>query len=297
MKIFYLHLFVAFTLSIQAQDMLDSLITDNPNEKVLNGFKSTRVINSHSMEMLPYGNLDFRILHRFDYVNSGADNGFGLDNARTMRLGFDYGLMDNLTIGIGRSTYKKEIDGFVRYRILWQSKGQKAMPVSLIYTGGFVYNGSKNNVFSDPLVQVNFERRLAYYHQILIGRKFSDKFTLQFAPMLIHTNYVENELYPNDLYAIEIGTRYKFTKRMAIVIDYSFPLNAFPLNYSNNPLSIGIDIETGGHVFQLHFSNSVGVTERAYINEDNGSWLNGDIGFGFNISRLFQIHRRKVKDL
>lgn len=297
MKIVYFCFIILCSFSLEAQDMLDEVIKDNLNEKVLNGFKSTRVINSHSMEMLPYGNLDFRILHRFDYVNSGVDNAFGLDNARTMRLGFDYGLGDNLTIGIGRSTYKKEIDGFVRYRILWQSKGEKAMPVSLIYSGGFVYNGSKSNVFNDPLIDPTTTRRLSYYHQILVGRKFSENFTLQLAPMIIHSNFVENKLYPNNLFVLEIGTRYKFTKRMAIVIDYSFPFNSFPLNYSNNPLSVGVDIETGGHVFQLHFSNSVGVNERAYINENNGSWLKGDIGFGFNISRLFQLQRKKVVGL
>lgn len=280
-----------------AQSMLDEIDNEPINEKVLNGFKSTRVINSHSMEMLPFGALDFRILHRFDYVSSGVDNFFGLDNARTMRLGFDYGFSDNFSAGIGRSTFKKEVDGFVRYRILWQSTGKKAMPISLIYTGGFVYLGQKSNVFADPSIDATFARRLSYYHQILIGRKFNERFTLQLAPMLLHSNYVNNSFEPNNLFAVELGTRYKITKRMAILIDYSFPINAFPYEPLTHPLSIGIDIETGGHVFQLHFSNSPGVTERAYIKETNGNWLNGDIGFGFNISRLFQIQHKKIKGL
>ncbi|MEO6692637.1 MAG: DUF5777 family beta-barrel protein [Saprospiraceae bacterium] len=288
--------FLLSTLSF-SQDMLEGIEDKIVNQKVLYGFKSTRVINSHSMEMLPYGNLDFRILHRFDYVSSGVDNFFGLDNARTMRLGFDYGLLDNLTIGIGRSTFKKEIDGFVRYRIIWQSKGEKEMPISLIYTAGFVYASQKKIGFKDPSIQATFTRRMSYYHQLLIGRKFNEKFTLQLAPMLIHTNYVENEFVPNDLIALQLGTRYKITKRMAVLIDYTFPFNAFPYNFANHPLSIGVDIETGGHVFQLHFSNSAGVTERSYINEENGDWLKGEIGFGFNISRLFQIHRKKVEGL
>ncbi|MCC6815130.1 MAG: hypothetical protein IT267_01810 [Saprospiraceae bacterium] len=274
-----------------AQGMLDSIETEPVKERVLNAFKSTRVINSHSMEMLPFGNLDFRILHRFDYLNTGAENFFGLDNARTMRLGLDYAVLDNLTVGIGRSSYKKEFDAFVRYRILWQTEGLKNMPISLIYTVGMIYNGQKNP-FTDSTA-ANFTRRTSYYHQVLIGRKISNRFTLQLAPMIVHSNYVTADFIPNTLFATEIGLRYKITHRLAILVDYTFPFNSFPSDYTRHPLSIGVDIETGGHVFQLHLSNSAGINERAYLRDENGSWFNGDIGFGFNISRLFQIQNRR----
>ncbi|NOT37036.1 MAG: hypothetical protein HOP11_06635 [Saprospiraceae bacterium] len=289
---------VAFALflgiNINAQDMLDGIDTDPVNEKVLNAFKSTRVINSHSMEMLPFGNLDFRILHRFDYLNSGVENFFGLDNARTMRLGFDYAFMDNLTVGIGRSSFKKEFDAFVRYRILWQSTGKKAMPISLIYTGGIVYDGRKTP-FVDT-IEATFARRSSYYHQLLIGRKFNERLTVQLAPMILHSNFVTSDVYPNTIFATELGVRYKITNRVAILVDYTMPFNAFPSDFKKHPLSIGVDIETGGHVFQLHLANSNGINERAYIKDDNGNWFNGDIGFGFNISRLFQIQRRKIEN-
>lgn len=284
-------LFMSF--KVNSQDMLDEIDTDPIKENVLNAFKSTRVINSHSMEMLPFGNLDFRILHRFDYLNSGAENFFGLDNAKTMRLGFDYAFMDNLTVGIGRSSYKKEFDAFIRYRILWQSTGKKAMPITLIYTAGMVYDGRKEPFLDGT--EPTFVRRSSYYHQILIGRKFSEKFTLQIAPMIVHSNYTESDLYPNDIFASELGLRYKITNRFAILLDYTIPFNAFPANFFRNPMSLGVDIETGGHVFQLHLANSAGINERAYIKDENGSWIKGDIGFGFNISRLFQIQRRKFE--
>ncbi len=297
MKNIFLLIFICNSLIVNAQSMLDDIEDQEITEKVLNSFKSTRVINSHSMEMLPYGNLDFRILHRFDFVSAGPENFFGLDNARTIRLGLDYAVLDNLTIGIGRSSFRKDVDGFIRYRFLWQSKGKKSIPVSVIYTGGFVYTAQKGNIFSNPDINATFNRRLSYYHQILIGRKFSERVTVQIAPMLIHSNFVENNSAPNNVFATELGFRCKVSKRIAILLDYTFPFNNFPYTIAKNPVSLGVDIETGGHVFQLHFSNSPGINERSFLLEENGDILNYDLGFGFNISRLFQLNRKKVEGL
>ncbi len=281
-----------FALKGSSQDLLDLVKDEEVAEKAHNAFKSPRVISSHSMEMLAAGALDFRILHRFGKVNQGFNELFGLDNA-TMRMGFDYGITKNLTVGIGRSTIKKELDGFLKYRILWQSTGPKSIPVTLIWTSGILRNGLENPL-SDPELKVTQERRLSYYHQLIIGRKFADRFSIQLSPILVHSNIVDNILIPNDLYALGLGARYKFNKRMAIVIDYTFPFNNFPRDYSKHPLSIGIDIETGGHVFQLHFSNAEGMNERALLNEENGNWFDGDIQFGFNLSRIFQIKKNKI---
>ncbi|MBK6545917.1 MAG: hypothetical protein IPO86_07310 [Saprospiraceae bacterium] len=291
--ILILSIFISLNQFVFSQDLLSELGEEtNPNQKVTNAFKSPRVINSHSMEMLAAGALDFRILHRFGNINEGYKQFFGLDNA-TMRMGFDYGITKNITVGLGRSTFKKELDGFLRYRILWQSTGAKSMPVSVVWTSGFVRNGEENPL-SDRELKVTFERRMSYYHQLIIGRKFTERISAQISPTVIHTNIVNNELIPNDLLAIGIGGRFKFTKRMAFVIDYAYPMNNFPRDLSTHPLSIGIDIETGGHVFQLHFSNATGMNERAFINEENGKWLDGDIQFGFNLSRVFQIKKNKI---
>ncbi len=299
---FYLILFAIlpflYTTHLVAQDgkddmdLLDALGEEDVTEHVTNAFKSPRVINSHSMEMLPVGALDFRILHRFGQINQGWQEFWGLDNA-SMRMGFDYGILPNLTVGIGRSTAKKELDGFLKYRILWQSKGKHAMPFSLIWVSGITYNG-QSNPFSQYGIEATPARRIAYYHQLIIGRKFSNRFSLQITPTMVHRNIVDNVLVPNNLYAIGVGGRVKFSNRMAFVWDYSYPINRFPQKIETHPLSIGLDIETGGHVFQLHFSNAVGMNERAFISDENGNWLKGDIQFGFNLSRIFQVKKNKV---
>ncbi len=285
-----------FLQTLHAQDepsLLDALGEDEKTtDYVTNAFKGSRVINNHSMEMLHPGTMDFRILHRFGRVNQGAYQFFGLDQA-SMRMGFDFGIQKNLMLGVGRSTAKKELDGFVKYRLLWQSKGKRIMPVSVIAIAGITAIGLKD-VTGNPEIPTTFSRRLGYYYSLIVGRKFNDRLTLQLTPTLVHTNIVENRLVPNDLYAIGFGGRYKFTKRMGIVWDYAHALNRFPDDATRNPLSIGIDIETGGHVFQLHFSNAVGMNERAFVSDDNGNWLKGDIQFGFNLSRVFQIKKQKV---
>lgn len=256
-------------------------------EYAKNAFKSTRVVMGHSMEMLGKGVLDFRILHRFGMIKDGISELFGLDQA-SMRMGFDYGITRNLTIGYGRSTFNKEYDGFVKYRLLHQHTGEKAIPFSLIWVSGMTVKSSK---FSDAALNT-FSNRLGYYHQVIVGRKFSENFTLQVSPTLVHQNMVELQKDNNDMVAIGIGTRYKISKRSAILLD------AFPLVYgaptgATLPMSIGFDIETGGHVFQLHVSNSRGMNERAFMGETTQDWAKGQINFGFNLSRVFTVVSNK----
>ena len=202
--------------------------------------------------------------------------------------------MPNLTVGIGRSTSRKELDGFLKYRLLWQSRGSKSIPVSVVLVGGLTHNGLKEP-FSSLEIEPNFARRTAYYAQAIVGRKFSEKFSAQLVPTLLHRNLVENELESNDMIALGMGLRYKFVKRVALVIDYYYAFNRFPDDPTYNPTSIGFDIDTGGHVFQLHFSNAVGMNERAFLTDANGSWLNGEIQFGFNLSRVFQLKEKNKK--
>jgi hypothetical protein len=286
---FFCLVFSSNTVSAQEPSLLDGLLDDAPPtiDYATNAFKGTRVINAQSMEMLHPGTMDFRILHRFGKINQGAYQLFGLDQA-SMRMSFDFGLTKNLMAGIGRSTFKKEIDGFVKYRLLWQSTGAKKMPISLILLSGITVNGLKDAT-GNPEVPTTFSRRLGYYHALIIGRKFSERVSIQLTPTLVHRNIVDSRVIPNNLYALGFGGRVKVTKRMALVWDYSYAFNRFPAKVEYNPLSFGIDIETGGHVFQLHFSNAQGMNERAFIADSNGDWLNGDIQFGFNLSRVFQI--------
>ncbi|MDQ3681509.1 MAG: DUF5777 family beta-barrel protein [Bacteroidota bacterium] len=272
----------------------DTLTTSFENkhvkEKVSASFKSSRVIMSHSIQMLKPGVLDFLILHRFGNVNRGLYEFFGLDQA-TFRLAFDYGITKDLTIGIGRSSYKKELDGFLKYRILQQATGQNALPFSLVVVGGTTLNTLK---FADPARKNYFSSRLGYYGQILAGRKFSEAFSLQLMPTVVHQNLVTTSKDPNDLFAAGIGGRIKLSKRISLNADYYYVINKNEnLENFHNPLSIGFDIETGGHVFQLHFTNAIGMNERVFLTETINDWGDGDIQFGFNISRAFQIKKKK----
>jgi len=287
---------LAITASASAQqtDDLLSLVEKDAEPKkefVKSAFKSSRVINGHSMEFLSPGVMDFRILHRFGLVNQGYSNFFGLDVA-SMRMGFDFGITRNLMLGIGRSTYRKEVDGFVKYAPIQQSTGGGS-PVTVALVAGMTVNTAP---WANPSVRNYFSSRLAYYYQAIVGRKFTEAFTLQVAPTLVHNNLVPLVSQPNDVVALGIGGRYKVAKRIALNWDYHHLFNGIVAGQNTHPLSLGMDIETGGHVFQLHVSNAVGMNERAFVTETSGTWTNGDIRCGFNLSRVFQLGKRKPAD-
>ncbi|HKH59688.1 MAG TPA: DUF5777 family beta-barrel protein [Flavitalea sp.] len=288
-RIIYLGFFILFSLSSFSQeDLLQSLGPDSARKEfVTSAFKSSRVINGHSMEFIGKGVLDVRILHRFGPVNQGIKEFFGLDQA-SMRMGFDYGLSKNLAIGIGRSTLQKELDGFLKYRPVHQATGPGGAPISLVLVFGMTIITQEND---DPAKDVSFNSRVGYYYQTIIGRKFNQWFTLQLSPTLVHRNEVlEND--DNDTYALGIGSRFRLSKRVAFVVDYFYVFNGLPKEENYNPLSLGFDIETGGHVFQLHFSNASGMNERAFITETVNDWGKGEIQFGFNLSRVFTIGKK-----
>jgi hypothetical protein len=280
-------------LKAQDEDLLKLVGEEKPKKEFVKyAFKSPRVINSHSMEFLNPGTMDFRILHRFGQLNLGYKNFFGLDQA-SMRMSFDFGIFHNLMAGVGRSTFKKELDAFIKYAPLRQSTGSGSFPVTIALVSGITMDGTD---WSDPARQNYFTSRLAYYHQVIIGRKFSEGVSLQIAPTMVHKNLVAKESDPNDIYGIGIGGRIKLSRRIAFTWDYTHVIVGMPDSGYYHPLSIGFDIETGGHVFQLHFSNSTGMNEKAFITETTNKWGSGEIRFGFNLSRVFQIRKKKHKD-
>lgn len=283
-------LVLCFEIS-KAQDDLLKLVDDKKQKKeyVDYAYKSTRVIMSQSLEILKPGVMDFRILHRFGNVNQGGYEFFGLDQA-TMRLGFDFGISKNLMIGIGRSTYKKEFDGFLKYRLIHQANGPGALPFSLLLVGGSTLNSLK---WADPTRKNYFSSRMAYYGQAILGRKISEGITLQISPTIVHRNLVPTSEDPNDLFAIGAGGRIKLSRRISLNFDYYYRINPNKNDGTLNPFSVGFDFETGGHVFQLHFTNAVGMNERVFLTETTNDWAKGDIQFGFNLSRTFQVKKRK----
>jgi hypothetical protein len=251
-------------------------------------FKTTRLVNGHSVENVAKGVLDVKISHRFGNINEGGYELFGLDKA-TMRMGLDYGITHYLMVGFGRSTYQKTYDGFLKLKILRQSKGKRKMPMTLSYVPTIALKTLK---YEDPTLNNYYTSRLFYTHQLIIGRKFSEGTSLQLMPTYVHQNLVTKATDPNDILAIGIGGRQKLTKRLSFNFEYFYQLPKFKLQGSTNSLSLGFDIETGGHVFQLHFTNSQGMNERTFIAGTNGKWEKGDILFGFNISRVFTIGKK-----
>ena len=291
-RILFLLLFVVavFQSSFAQNIDLFSEKSSLSNRDIVTGtFKSTRVVNGQSIENVGAGVLDFRILHRFGTINQGSYNLFGLDQA-TMRIGLDYGINSRLMIGGGRSTYEKQYDAFVKYRIIRQQSGDRNIPLSVSYAGTTIYKSLKDVVTTYEPYKTD---RLSFAHQVLVASKLNDYLSIQFTPTLIHYNMVEHKTIPNDFYSLGTSFRLRVSPRVNITTEYYHRFDKLTGYY--DPLTIGVDIETGGHVFQLHVTNSTGMTERTFINETTGSWGKGDLRFGFNISRVFTV--RKPKEL
>ncbi len=290
-------LVVSFPLLLTAQegeeDLLSMLGEEETIEYATASFKTNRVINLHSLESTSRGVLDVKISHRFGFINGGFSELFGLD-AATIRIGGDYGITDLLTVGIGRSSQEKVYDAFGKYKILRQSSGAKKMPVTAAL---FASVNCKSIPFQNPDRENYFSSRLYYTFQLIVGRKFNDNFSLQLSPTVVHRNLVRTNEESHDVYALAVAARQKLTKRLAINLEYVYvPENQLADGYRNS-LSIGFDIETGGHVFQLHFTNSTSMVEKGYITETVGDWANGDIHFGFNVSRVFTVAKNKKSRL
>ncbi|MBK6831636.1 MAG: hypothetical protein IPG92_13260 [Flavobacteriales bacterium] len=291
-----------------AQDDLLQLLGEEETGPVFTNasFKTTRVINGHSLENTAHGVLDFRINHRFGTLDIGVENFFGLDQSE-VRIGFDYGITDRLMVGIGRSGYQKTVDGFAKYKFLRQCDSGCGMPL----TAALVASSSVNTMTAQEVPwygtdrQDYFTHRLGYSVQLVLGRKFTEKFTLQVTPGLVHRNLVQYAEEKNDVYNIGFAGRIKLSKRVALNAEYFYVLpnqlreaTTAELAIDENAgfkdsFSIGFDIETGGHVFQLHFTNSTGMFERAFITETTNSWADRQVHYGFNISRVFTVHEPK----
>jgi hypothetical protein len=257
-------------------------------------FKSTRIVNGQSIERMRTKQLDFRISHRFGLINQGAYELFGLDQSN-VHFALEYGLTDWLMVGVGRGTYQKTYDGFTKVSLLRQSTGAVNMPVSVSVFASAALNSTK---WPDPARTNYFSSRLSYSYQVLVGRKFGQRLSAQITPTVVHRNMVATELDPNDTYAVGLGGRVKLTSRISLNAEYYYvinPLNNFPSTQTYNPLAVGIDIETGGHVFQLMFTNSLAMIEKGFITETSGQWGKGDIHFGFNISRVFNLKKPEPK--
>jgi len=288
------------TASAEGDELMDMLEAENKpaREYTSATFKTTRIANGHSIENTAKGVLDFRISHRFGLINQGIKDFFGLDNATT-RIGFDYGITDWLMVGVGRSSYLKEYDGFLKLRLLRQ-RDNGGFPLSISYMGAASIETYERPATIPDSLEFYTSNRMAYVNQLLIARKFSNALSIQFMPTHVHYNMVMYHDDPNDVVALGVGGRLKLSNRISLTVEYYYQLPGTqlhdpsdPTKLTRNPLTIGFDIETGGHVFQLMFSNATGITERNVIGQTTGDWGKGDIHFGFNISRVFTVVKPK----
>jgi hypothetical protein len=288
-KIYLTILLFLFAVSVQSQEVdLFNEKAEKTKDIVTAVFKSSRIVNGQSIENVGNGVLDLKILHRFGNISQGAYNLFGLDQA-SMRIGLDYGVNNRLMIGAGRSTFEKQYDAFFKYKLVQQQTGLKEIPVSVSLASTVIYKSLKDDPTAAYLSYVS--DKFSFAHQIIIARKFNDYFSLQLTPTLVHYNLVANSTMPNDFKSLGISFRQRITKRLNFTTEYFYSVNK--IDGYNDPLTFGLDIETGGHVFQLHVTNATGMTERTFINETAGSWAHGDVRFGFNITRAFTLKKPK----
>lgn len=283
--------------------MLDSVSKPKTREKVFATFKTTKVINAQSTETVKKRCLDFRITHRFG--NIGADGGggfhtlYGFDAVSDVRISFDYGITDKITVGIARSKRQENFDGTFKWRFMEQTTDNK-IPVSIaLYENAAFTPVDKAALYSGTInITEKTAHRFSYVSQFIIARKFSRFFSFELLPTYQHRNYVKalintdnGKEESNDLFALGAAARLKITKRMALLVDYYHIFSDYRINNPQtayyDPLAIGVEIETGGHVFHLNFTNALGIIENDYIPNTTDSWGKGGYKFGFNISRVF----------
>lgn len=277
-------------LSFAQDDMLSMLEKEapKPKEYTTATFKGTRLINFHTLETSGKRTLNFIISHRFGTFNSGAYNFWGLDGGASIRLGLEYSYNGRLEFGFGRTSTEKMLDGFVKYRLLRQTT-DNSMPLSVTLYSGTYYSTLQKLLSNGYDVYSNELRRMSYCSQIIVGRKFSDRFSLQLAPVFVYYNLAEKKSDKNYFIGLATAARYKFSRRAALTMEYCYRATTYTSIEYYNSLGIGIDIETGGHVFQMHFTNSFGLVESQFYGRTGTSWQNMGIRLGFNITRAFHI--------
>jgi hypothetical protein len=282
MKNYVLVLVFCLPSFIVAQDdLLDEIDQNSDNQVVNAAFKGLKIVNFESTKLAGKDEFTFVVSHRFGSVENGFDDFFGLDNAVT-KLNFIYGIAEDFNLGIARSSYEKTYALTAKYRIF--SQIDEGFPVSIVGFSSFNINTQLDEI---TIPGIQFSDRLGYTVQMLVSRKINQDFSLQLMPTYFRDNYIANPEQDNSQFVMGIGGRYKLTTRWSLNMDYGYHLNRASNSVFTNPLSIGFDLETGGHVFQMHFTNAQPMLENGFLGRGNGDWTEGVFFFGFNLSRVF----------
>ena len=266
-------------LTFAQDDLLAGIDTVPKNQKVEAAFKAMKIVNLESTKLAAKKDFYFIVAHRFASIEEGFEGFYGLDNAVT-QIKFLYGFTEWMTVAVGRSEQAYDVSG--KFRLLQQTSD--SMPVSIVSFNSITFN---NTLKPSVYPKMKFEGRVAYVTQLLVSRKFTEKLSLEIAPTFFHENFVIDDNQDNSQAAIGMGGRYKIAKRWSINMDYAVHLNRSSTSQFYNPVSVGVDLETGGHVFQMHFTNSQGIHEAGFLGQTTGDWTEGDIFFGFNLVRVF----------
>jgi hypothetical protein len=288
-------------INVAAQDDLLNMLAQSQTPKatpIYATFKSTRVVTGQSNELVAPKHLNFVILHRFGELNDGLYGLYGLDNAN-IRLAFDYGLNKNIQIGLARSSFLKTYDANIKIKLLQQKNMGKLNKVGLTYFGNVAVNSLKWDVVSRKNY---FTSRLSFVNQLVVSKKINNNVSVLVAPTVVHYNLVAKKTDLNTTFALGLAGSLKITKSTRFNIEYypqiigseNTPKTG---NNSYNYLGAGFDIETGGHVFQLMFTNGVGMLEQHFINQTSSSWTNAGIRLGFNISRTFSFDDKATEKM
>ena len=283
-KIFLTVFLILASLQLSSQDLLDILELEAPvTENIVSAtFKGTRIVNGHSIENRKNKELEFIISHRFGRVNTGFEELFGLDQAN-IRFALEYGLTDDLTAGLGRSSFEKTYDGYLKYSLLKQKTGANAFPFAVSLFGSIAAKSQKAIAGNER----TFAESLFYVGQVLIAKKVNSSLSIQVTPTYVHRNLATIASDPHDIFALGFGTRVKLSKRVSLNAEYYQQFQKLTSINARNSLAFGVDIETGGHVFQIILSNAITMVEKSFITETTGNFFGGDIHLGFNLSRTF----------
>jgi len=283
MKFFFTTLFLSFSVFLFAQnDLLSEIDTDPETPAFASAvFKGLKVINFESTKLVAKGGFNFIVSHRFGTVKNGFKNLFGLDEAVT-HLNFVYGVSDRFNISASRSSNQKIYEVGSKFALLKQQAGKMPFTVA-----GYTSVLANTALSTDNLPKLEFKHRLSYVAQLLISRKINSELSVIVSPTFFHDNYVTNDLQDNSQYGVGFGGRYKLGKRWSVNMEYGVHLNRSEGSLYTNPFSIGVDLETGGHVFQLHFTNSQSMNTNGVFGTSTGDWSDSDVYFGFNLARSF----------
>jgi hypothetical protein len=283
MKQIFTSTFLICTLIVFSQDELlseiDTVIEEPTYESAV--FKGLKVINFESTKLVAKKGFNFIVSHRFGTVKNGFQNLFGLDEAVT-HLNFVYGLSDNINISASRSSNQKIYEVATKFRLVNQLAGK--IPFTVV---GYTSVLANTSLDTDNLPKLEFKHRLSYVAQLLVSRKMNNNLSLILSPTFFHDNYLTDDFQENSQYGVGFGGRYKLGKRWSLNTEYGVHLNRSENSLYKNPFSIGVDLETGGHVFQLLFTNSQSMNTNGVFGTSTGEWGESDVYFGFNLARSF----------